>query len=82
MKNMLTLTQLLNMVNRATRKQVDSMIYDFNRMGFYREDKRVRKEYIKECLIANYTTGLNMYGIIDSVSYEMMCSVLDAFNKF
>lgn len=47
---MKTLEELLQLVNKANKEQLWSMIYDFNMMGFYREDKRVKRNYIIECL--------------------------------
>lgn len=51
---MTTAYELIQMVMSANKDQVDRMIYEFDNMGFYREDKRVRKKYIISCINHSY----------------------------
>lgn len=78
---MKTLDELLTLVKKANKKQLNSMIYDFGYLGFYREDKRQQRNFIVECLVNNYTTDKNIYGILDSDSVFMEKSVLEAMNS-
>ena len=72
---------LLDLVKKANKKQLWYMIYDFENLGFYREDKRQQKKCIIECLQNNYTTELNKYLIHDDVSMRMERSILNAITK-
>ena len=54
------------------------MIYDFEMIGFYREDKRQQKQFILDCINNCYTTDINMYGIHDNDSMRMEEAVLNA----
>ena len=73
---MKTLEELLKIVNKANKKQLWHMIYDFNMIGFYREDKRQQRQYIIDCITNCYTTGLNEYGNRDSDSLNMEKAVV------
>lgn len=75
---MKTLEQLLDTVKRANKIQLWHMIYDFEMLGFYREDKRKQRQFIIECLKNNYTTELNIYGNHDSDSLRMEKAVITA----
>lgn len=76
---MKTLEELLEMVKRANRKQLWSMIYDFEMIGFYREDKRRQRQFIIDCLTNCYTTEVKQpYGIHDKDSLSMEKAVLQA----
>lgn len=79
---MKTLEELLNIVKLANKKQLKSMIYDFEYLGFYREDKRQKKKFIIECLENCYTTEIKEpYNIYDSDSLWMEKFVLKAINE-
>ena len=75
---MLSKEELMAVVKKADRKQVFSMIYDFEMIGFYREDKRQQKQFILDCINNCYTTDINMYGIHDNDSMRMEEAVLNA----
>lgn len=47
---MTRLEDLVSIVKKANKEQIWDMIYDFDMMGFYREDKRVKRNYIIACL--------------------------------
>lgn len=47
---MTELDDLVALVKKANKNQIWHMIYAFNMMGFYREDKRVKRNYIIACL--------------------------------
>ena len=72
---------LLDLVKKANKNQLWYMIYDFENLGFYREDKRQQRSFIIECLQNNYTTELNKYLIHDDVSMRMEKSILNAIRK-
>ena len=75
---MLSKEELMAVVKKADRKQVFSMIYDFEMIGFYREDKRQQKQFILDCINNCYNTDINMYGIHDGDSMRMEEAVLNA----
>ena len=75
---MLSKEELMTVVKKADRKQVFSMIYDFEMIGFYREDKRQQKQFILDCINNCYTTDINMYGIHDIDSMRMEEAVINA----
>ena len=75
---MLSKEELMAVVKKADRKQVFSMIYDFEMIGFYREDKREQKQFILDCINNCYTTDINIYGIHDGDSMRMEEAVLNA----
>ena len=75
---MKTLEQLLQIVKKANKNQLWHMIYDFNSIGFYREDKRQQRQFIIDCLTANYTTELNRHGNHDEDSLRMERAVITA----
>lgn len=75
---MKTLEALLQIVKRADKNQLWHMIYDFESMGFYREDKRQQRQFIVDCLTNCYTTKLNEYGIHDDDSLRMERVVVTA----
>ena len=75
---MLSKEELMAVVKKADRKQVFSMIYDFEMIGFYREDKRQQKQFILDCINNCYTTDINMYGVHDNDSMRMEEAVLNA----
>ena len=75
---MLSKEELMTVVKKADRKQVFSMIYDFEMIGFYREDKRQQKQFILDCINNCYTTDINMYGIHDNDSMRMEEAVINA----
>ena len=75
---MLSKEELIAVVKKADRKQVFSMIYDFEMIGFYREDERHQKQFILDCINNCYTTDTNMYGIHDCDSMRMEEAVLNA----
>lgn len=52
---------LLGMVKKANKDQLWHMIYDFGMIGFYREDKRVQRQFIIDCINNCYTTALVVY---------------------
>lgn len=70
--------ELIAIVKKANKEQLWSMIYDFDMIGFYREDKRQKRKYIVECLENCYTTALNVYGCRDEDSKRMERAVLNA----
>ena len=72
---------LLDLVKKANKNQLWYMIYDFENLGFYREDKRQQRSFIIECLQNNYTTELTKYLIHDDVSMRMEKSILKAITK-
>lgn len=49
-----TLQKLIKIINTATKEQIDKIIYEYEYMGFYREDKRERKKFIIDCLKYSY----------------------------
>ena len=75
---MRTKEDLIAIVKRANKKQLWNMIYDFDMIGFYREDKRQQRGYIIACLNNCYTTELNAYGIHDSDSVAMEKAIINA----
>ena len=75
---MKTLEELLHLVKRANKNQLWQMIYDFENLGFYREDKRSQRKFIVECLKNCYTTELNEYFLHDYDSMIMEGSVINA----
>lgn len=75
---MLSKEELMTIVKKADRKQIFSMIYDFEMIGFYREDKRHQKQFILDCINNCYTTDINIYGIHDVDSVRMEKTVLNA----
>ena len=75
---MLSKEELMAVVKKADRIQVFSMIYDFEMIGFYREDKRQQKQFILDCINNCYTTDINIYGIHDGDSMRMEEAVLNA----
>ena len=75
---MLSKEELMAVDKKADRKQVFSMIYDFEMIGFYREDKRQQKQFILDCINNCYTTDINMYGTHDNDSMRMEEAILNA----
>ena len=75
---MSTLETLLNKVKKANKNQLWHIIYDFELIGFYREDKRQQRQFIIECLQNCYKTELNEYGIHDDDSLRMERAVITA----
>lgn len=75
---MKTLEELLQLVKKANKNQLWYMIYDFENLGFYREDKRQQRNFIIECLKNCYTTELNEFLLHDYDSIRMEKSVLNA----
>lgn len=71
---MKTLKELVDIVKKANKNQIRSMIYDFDMMGFYREDKRVKRNYIIECLKNCYESE----ALTISEKMEMEKAVLNA----
>lgn len=66
---------LLSLVKGADREITKRLIYEFETLGFYREDKRQRKNFIVGCLCNNYTTEKDCYGMLDALSIEMATKV-------
>ena len=76
---MKTLEQLLKIVKKANKNQLWHMIYDFEMLGFYREDKRQQRGFIIECLTNCYTTEKNpRYDTFDDDSLRMERAVITA----
>lgn len=75
---MRTLEQLLKIVEKANKSQLWHMIYDFESIGFYREDKRQQRQFIIDCLINCYKTELNEYGTHDEDSLRMERAIIVA----
>ena len=75
---MKTLEQLLQIVKKANKNQLWRMIYDFEMLGFYREDKRQQRQFIIDCLTHCYTTEINEYGIHNNDSLSMERAVVTA----
>ena len=75
---MKTLEELLQLVKRANKNQLWRMIYDFENLGFYREDKRQQRQFIIECLKNCYTIELNEYFLHDYDSMIMEGSIINA----
>lgn len=73
---MKSLGELLSLVEKANKNQLWNMIYDFDMMGFYREDKRVKRGYIISCLNNCYESD----SLRISEKLEMEKSVLNAMN--
>lgn len=61
---------LLHIVKKANKNQLWYMIYDFENLGFYREDKRQQRQFIIECLQNCYTTKSTDYLYDDSLRME------------
>lgn len=49
-ETMTSKNDLLEMVSKANKRQLWYMIYDFELIGFYREDKRVQRQFIVDCI--------------------------------
>ena len=75
---MKTKAELIAIVKKANKEQLWSMIYDFDMIGFYREDKRQQRGYIIGCIEGCYETEKNIYGCYDSDSVEMEKAILKA----
>lgn len=75
---MKTLEELLKIVKKANRHQLWHMIYDFEMIGFYREDKRKQRQFIIECLQNCYKTELDEYGRHEYDSLRMERAVITA----
>lgn len=75
---MRTKEDLIKLVKKANKKQLWSMIYDFDLIGFYREDKRQQRGYIIECLNSCYTTKKDVYGLLDTDSLRMEKAIINA----
>lgn len=75
---MKTLEALLEIVKKANKNQLWHMIYDFEMIGFYREDKRQQRGFIIECLTNCYKTELDTWGLYDDTSLEMERAVVTA----
>lgn len=75
---MKTLEELLKKVKKANKNQLWYMIYDFEKIGFYREDKRQQRQFIIECLQNCYRTNLNEYYTHDDDSLRMERAVITA----
>lgn len=75
---MTKLNELIKLVNKANRKQLWFMIYDFEMIGFYREDRRQQRGFIIECLNSCYNSELKDNGCYDCDSYRMERAILSA----
>lgn len=73
------LNELLELVEKANKAQLSDMIYWFDMMGFYREDRRQQRGYIIACLMNCYTTDKEKYMYHDSI--EMQNIILKAMEK-
>ncbi len=73
---MKTLDELLLLVKKADKNQLWDMIYEFDMLGFYREDKRVKRNYIISCLENCYESD----SLTISEKMEMEKAVLNAMN--
>lgn len=78
---MTELKTLLQIVKKANKEQLWHMIYDFEMLGFYREDKRQQRNFIIECLKNCYTTELNEYYIYDDTSVRMERSIITSVSN-
>ena len=70
-----SLKKLLKLVKEADSETTDRLIYEFESLGFYREDKRQRKNFIIGCLCNNYNTEKDCYDLFDTLSIEMATKI-------